>query len=363
MNCGSIQRSCRISSARWRNSAKPSRRILPSTANSWISSAASSSTASPASPPDPSKIRKGASGLRRRPSCFSRNLSQPSRPSSPHPTAQEHLLPVKPKSWETYRVPPGKKVRLAKVPADATDLCDDKSTARKRLKHLRKQINALAETLAIENQRSLLVILQGMDASGKDGAVKKVFTGVNPQHCRVVSFKQPDREEREHDYLWRIYRALPAKGELGIFNRSQYEDVVTLHARGILTRKQAHLRLRQICDVERTWVENGIVLRKLFLHISRDEQTRRFQARLDTPEKHWKVQQSDFEDRRRWPAFQSAYEHILARTSTKEAPWYILPADHKWYRDLAVAEIVLSALHSMRPRIPMSRLDRTRLKL
>jgi PPK2 family polyphosphate:nucleotide phosphotransferase len=267
------------------------------------------------------------------------------------------------KHWETYRVEPESSFRLGKTPTDTTDFCTDKKDAREELKSLRKQIDALAETLAIENQRTLLVILQGMDASGKDGVVKKVFTGVNPQHCRVTAFKEPDREEREHDYLWRIYRALPAKGELGVFNRSQYEDVVTLHARGLISVKQSHIRCRQIADVERLWSENDIVIRKLFLHISREEQTRRFQARLDNPEKHWKVQESDFADRMRWPEFQSAYEHILSRTSTQEAPWYIIPADHKWYRDVVVAGIVLAALKCMHPQIPRPQLDWNRLKL
>ncbi len=267
------------------------------------------------------------------------------------------------KHWETYRVTPGARPRLGKIAADATDFCAEKKDARAELKSLRKQINGLTETLAVENRRSLLVILQGMDTAGKDGAIKRVFTGINPQHCRVVSFKEPDREEREHDYLWRIDRALPAKGQLGVFNRSQYEDVVTLHARGVIARKEAHMRMRQIADTERMWTENGIVIRKFFLHISRKEQTQRFKARLDTPEKHWKVQESDFADRRLWPQFQSSYEEILARTSTPDAPWYILPADHKWYRDVAVAGIVLAALRKMRPTIPVVKLDHKRFKL
>ncbi len=267
------------------------------------------------------------------------------------------------KQFDYYRVAAGGTVRLGRTPAGATDFCADKKEARKELKSLRKQINELAETLAIENKQSLLVILQGMDASGKDGAIKKIFTGVNPQHCRVVSFKEPDREEREHDYLWRIERALPSKGELCVFNRSQYEDVATLHARGLISTKQAHIRSRQIADLERIWNENDIVIRKLFLHISRAEQARRFRARLDTPEKHWKVQESDFADRKRWPQFQTAYDHILTRTSTADAPWHLIPADHKWYRDLAVAAIVLAALKSMRPKIPRPHLDRKHLKL
>jgi PPK2 family polyphosphate:nucleotide phosphotransferase len=267
------------------------------------------------------------------------------------------------KNWHSYLVNPGGRVRLAHISAHSTEFCDDKKAGRRQLKQYRKQIDELLNALAAEGKRSLLVILQGVDASGKDGAVRKVFTGVNPQHCRVVSFKEPDREEEAHDYLWRIHRAMPARGELAIFNRSQYEDVLVPQARGELSTRDAHARMRQIADLERTWAENGTVIRKLFLHISRTEQTRRFKARLENPAKHWKVQESDFKDRKLWPKFQRVYEEILARTSAPHAPWYIVPADHKWYRDLEVGGVVLSALRSMRPRVPVPTLDRRTFKL
>lgn len=265
--------------------------------------------------------------------------------------------------WEQYRVAPHGKVRLARFPSDAHQLCPDKSSARRVLKRMRKQIDALAATLAAENQRALLVVLQGMDASGKDGAVKKVFTGVNPQYCRVTAFKAPDREELDHDYLWRVYRALPAMGELGVFNRSHYEDVIARVARGDIPRKQGSMRLRQIADIERAWAENGLVIRKFFLHISPAEQTERFRKRLENPDKHWKIEKSDFSDRKRWRAFRDIYQEALTRTSTALAPWYIVPADHKWYRDLAIAAIVLETLRSMKPRLPHPRLDKGRFQL
>lgn len=267
------------------------------------------------------------------------------------------------KHWESYRVKPGVKVRLGHILADNTEFCGDKKTARQQLKKYRKEIDERLAILAEEEKRSLLVILQGMDAAGKDGAVRKVFTGVNPAHCKVISFKEPDREEREHDYLWRVYRALPAKGELGVFNRSQYEDVLALQARGDISRNEGRMRLRQIADIERTWAENGTVIRKFFLHISHKEQARRFKARLDTPDKHWKVQESDFKDRKRWPKFVAAYDEVLSRTSEPYAPWYIIPADHKWYRDVAVAGAVLAALRTMRPQAPKPKLDRKQLAL
>jgi PPK2 family polyphosphate:nucleotide phosphotransferase len=267
------------------------------------------------------------------------------------------------RNWEAYRVHPGSNIRVYRIPADSTEFCSKKETARRLLKDYRKQIDDLAATLAAENQRSLLVILQGMDASGKDGAVKKVFTGVNPQYCRVTSFKAPDREELEHDYLWRVYRSLPANGELGVFNRSQYEDVIARRARGDIPRKEGLTRLRQIADIERAWAENGMVIRKFFLHISRGEQTERFRKRLDNPEKHWKVERSDFNDRKLWPKFQRAYEEVLNRTSTRQAPWYIIPADQKWYRDVAIAAVVLSALKDMNPNLPRPKLDMSKFKL
>jgi len=261
------------------------------------------------------------------------------------------------KSWESYRVEPGKRIRLKQIPAGATDFCGDKATARATVKKYRKQIDELVSVLAMEERRSLLVVLQGVDASGKDGAVRRIFTGVNPQHCRVISFKEPNREERAHDYLWRIYRSAPAKGELRVFNRSQYEDVLVPRAHGKMSAKEMHIRLRQIAEMERSWTESGIAIRKFFLHISRKEQGSRFQKRLNDPEKHWKVQESDFADRKLWPKFQQAYEAVLSRTSTDYAPWYAVPADHKWYRDVVIAGAVLGTLRAMRPRRPMPRLD------
>jgi PPK2 family polyphosphate:nucleotide phosphotransferase len=221
------------------------------------------------------------------------------------------------------------------------------------LKEYRGRIDSLLRVLAAEAKRSLLVILQGVDTSGKDGAVRRIFTGVNPQYCRVVSFKEPDAEELRHDYLWRIYRALPERGELGIFNRSQYEDVLVPYARGLLTQEDACVRLRQIADLERIWAENGIGICKIFLHISKQEQADRFRSRLQEPAKHWKVKSSDFDDRRRWDKFQSIYGDLLHRTSTPFAAWYIVPADHKWYRDVAVAGIVLSKVQMLQPQLPM----------
>jgi PPK2 family polyphosphate:nucleotide phosphotransferase len=267
------------------------------------------------------------------------------------------------RDWESYCVQPGRRIHLSGISTDSTDFCDHKKKARQLLQQYREEINRLGGILAAEKKRSLLIVLQGVDASGKDGGIRHVFTGVNPAYCRVVAFKEPDQTDLSHDYLWRVYRALPAYGEIGVFNRSHYEDVIALEARGDLSRRNALARLRQIGDVERIWTENGITLRKILLHISRAEQTQRFKSRLDTPEKHWKVRRSDFDDRKLWPRFVSVYEEAVARTAVQHAPWYIVPADHKWYRDVAIAAIVLSALRSMRPQLPMPRLNKRQFKL
>jgi PPK2 family polyphosphate:nucleotide phosphotransferase len=264
---------------------------------------------------------------------------------------------------DDFRVAPRQPVRLHQIPTTSSAGADAKPMARKMLKSCRQELDEALRAFAAENERSLLLILQGMDASGKDGAIRRVFTGVNPQFCRVISFKEPTSEDRERTYLWRIWRSAPRKGELRIFNRSYYEDVLVPRARESLTVRQMRTRLREISDLERTWLENGISIRKIFLHISQNEQTERFRSRLDTPEKRWKVKESDFEDRALWSKFQRLYEQILSRTSTKQAPWYIVPADKKWYRDLVVATIVLGALQDLHPQIPVPSIDRSRYEL
>lgn len=253
---------------------------------------------------------------------------------------------------ETYRVVPRKHIHLAAIPTDARGPYSGKKEARIELKRLKKQIADLVQKLGAEGSRALLVVLQGVDAAGKDGAVRHVFSGVNPELCRVTAFREPDAEERKHDYLWRVHRALPEKGVLGVFNRSHYEDVLVLRARGKVSPRETEMRLRQIADVERVWSENGITLLKFFLHISKDEQAKRFLARLDDPDKHWKVDESDFDDRKRWQQFQRAYEEAIFRTAREDAPWYVVPADHKWYRDVVIAEAVLDTLRRMDPKYP-----------
>ncbi|HMZ56102.1 MAG TPA: polyphosphate kinase 2 family protein, partial [Nitrospira sp.] len=198
----------------------------------------------------------------------------------------------------------------------------------------------------------LLIILQGMDTSGKDGTIKHVMSGVNPQGCRVASFKAPSEKELEQDFLWRIHQEVPPKGYIGIFNRSQYEDVLITRVHGLVSKKVVTQRFNQINEFEELLVENGTAIIKLFLHISKDEQKERLTERIRDPEKRWKFSEGDVEERKMWDDYMTAFEDVMAATSTERAPWYIVPANRKWYRNLVVAELVVHALTAMKLTTP-----------
>lgn len=215
-----------------------------------------------------------------------------------------------------------------------------------------KRIERMQQRLFAEDARALLVVLQGMDASGKDGAIKKVFRGITPAAFDIAAFKAPSASELEHDFLWRVHSQAPRRGHIGIFNRSHYEDVVAAHVRGGLPLARVEDRLRHIAAWERMLADEGTTVVKVFLHISRDEQRERLQARLDDPEKRWKFRVGDLDDRARWDEFVAAYERAIAATSTDVAPWFVVPADRKWLRDVVVGEIVASTLEAMDPQLP-----------
>jgi PPK2 family polyphosphate:nucleotide phosphotransferase len=196
-----------------------------------------------------------------------------------------------------------------------------------------------------------------MDTSGKDGTIKHVMTGVNPQGCRVTAFKQPTPDELDHDFLWRIHRAVPARGEIGIFNRSHYEDVVVVRVHGLAPRETWRARYDQINAFERMLTRNGVVILKFFLHISRDEQRERLQARLDDPAKNWKFSEGDLAERARWDQYVAAYEDAISRCTTEWAPWRIIPADRKWVRNAAVAHTIIETLEALKMRWPRPRID------
>lgn len=249
-------------------------------------------------------------------------------------------------------VKPGEPARLTeRNPGDRLGL-GDKQAAASRVDRLIAELVVLQNRLWAERQRALLLVLQGMDASGKDGTIRHVFTGVNPQGCVVSSFQAPDGAERAHDYLWRLHRACPERGHIGIFNRSHYEDVVTVRMLGRIDDAERDRRCRQIRDFERMLSEEGTRTIKVFLHISHDEQRQRLQERLDDPEKRWKFNAADLEARAQWDGYQHAYDAALTATSTNHAPWYVVPSDHKWVRNVAVAQLLVDVLREMRPRVP-----------
>jgi PPK2 family polyphosphate:nucleotide phosphotransferase len=251
-----------------------------------------------------------------------------------------------------YRVEPQTKVRLAdQDPAD-TGTYEDADEAREELAHLVEQIADLQARLYAEDERSLLVVLQGIDAAGKDSSVKHVFRGTNPQGVRVYSFKQPSTEEAAHDFLWRYHQHTPEKGMIHVFNRSHYEDVLVVRVKGLVPEERWRSRYDSINDFERMLAREGTTIVKFFLHISRDAQMDRFRERLEREDKHYKFSANDVRERRNWDAYQEAYEEALNHTSTDWAPWYMVPSDHKWYRNLVVARTVATVLEEMGPRWP-----------
>jgi PPK2 family polyphosphate:nucleotide phosphotransferase len=223
-----------------------------------------------------------------------------------------------------------------------------------RLTELQDRVFAQSTT---GDRRRLLLVLQGMDTSGKGGAVKHVLSGLNPAGCRYRAFKPPTEEERAHHFLWRVERSLPQPGEIGVFDRSHYEDVLVARVRGLVPPAVWMQRYDEINAFERRLAEDGVTIIKVFLHISREEQLKRLLARLDKPHKHWKFSPSDIDDRALWPAYQEAYEAALARCSTPAAPWYVVPADRKWYRNWAVGRLLLEHLEEIDPQYPPADFD------
>jgi PPK2 family polyphosphate:nucleotide phosphotransferase len=250
------------------------------------------------------------------------------------------------------RVKPGDDARLrARNPADRLDL-GTKSAIAPTLEALSARLDELHDRLWAEAKRSVVLVLQGMDASGKDGTIRRVLSGLNPQGCDVVNFKEPTTVDLAHDYLWRVHAACPPRGILGVMNRSHYEDVVTTRVLGLIDDRRVKRRCRQICEFERTLHEEGTTFVKVFLHISKDEQRARLQERIDNPHKNWKFKISDLDTRAKWDEYHDRYDAAITATSTDWAPWYVVPADHKWVRDVAVATVLVSVFEELGPRIP-----------
>ncbi len=229
---------------------------------------------------------------------------------------------------------------------------DGKAAAKAETEKFIAKVSRLQERLYANGTQSLLIVLQGMDTSGKDGTIKSVMSGVNPQGCKVVAFKAPSKDELAHDFLWRVHREAPPKGFIGLFNRSHYEDVLITRVHGWVSDKVAKQRFNQIKEFEELLYENGTAILKFFLHISKDEQKERLEARIHDPEKRWKWNSGDLEERKRWDDYMKAFEDVMSATSTEHAPWYVVPANRKWYRNLVVADRVADALDEMKLKTP-----------
>jgi PPK2 family polyphosphate:nucleotide phosphotransferase len=251
-----------------------------------------------------------------------------------------------------YLVTPGKKLNLAKLETADTGKFKDKETALPAIEKNLRKLGKLQDVLYAQAEHAVLIVLQAMDTAGKDGAIKHVFSGINPQGCQVTSFKQPTKLELAHDYLWRIHAAVPAKGMIGIFNRSHYESVLVERVHELVPKKVWSCRYDSINEFERLLAEEGTTIMKFFLHISKDEQKRRLQARLDKDDKHWKFDPNDLNERKLWDDYEQAYEDALRKCSTDYAPWYVVPADHKWFRNWVISDTIVHTLQKLDLKYP-----------
>ena len=257
---------------------------------------------------------------------------------------------------------PGKKVKLADWDPEDTLGWNKDHHMKRSLDKAVERIDKLQYLLYAEHKRALLIMLQGLDAAGKDGTIRHVMAGVNPQGCSVVSFKKPSAEEASHEYLWRIHKAVPDYGNIGIFNRSAYEDVLVVRVHDLVPRGVWSKRYDQINRFEQLLDDNSVKILKFFLHISKDEQKKRFEERIEDPDRRWKISEADFGERRYWDDYVDAYEAALTKCSTPYAPWFIIPSNKKWFRNLAVSHIIAETLEAMHMKFPKPTVDVKRLK-
>ncbi len=252
-----------------------------------------------------------------------------------------------------YPVKLGQRLNLNKIDAnECSEFTSDKAAAQEKMDSLLKDLDQLQELLYAEHKHKILIVLQGMDTSGKDGTIRHVFSGVNPQGVRVASFKEPTPQELAHDYLWRVHQQMPGSGEIVIFNRSHYEDVLVVRVHGIVSLKECRRRYGDINAFEKMLTNEGTLILKFFLHIDKDEQKKRLQDRLDDKDKHWKFNTGDLKERAHWDDYMKAYEDALSATSTDCAPWYVVPANRKWYRNLLVSRTLVQSLKDLKMTYP-----------
>ncbi len=249
-------------------------------------------------------------------------------------------------------VKPGTKIKLDDFDPAETFGYKDAPGTEKKVTKIVTRLDDLQYLLYAENKRALLIILQALDAGGKDGTIRHVMSGVNPQGCRVTAFKVPSAEEAAHDFLWRSHLAVPERGMIGIFNRSHYEDVLVVRVHKLVPKQIWKNRFEEINSFEKLLADNRVRILKFYLHISKEEQKRRFDQRIDDPKKNWKLSPADFSERQFWPEYMEAYEDVLSRCSTSYAPWFIIPADHKWFRNLAISTVIVETLESMDMQFP-----------
>ncbi|EXI65666.1 MAG: polyphosphate:nucleotide phosphotransferase, PPK2 family [Candidatus Accumulibacter adjunctus] len=256
-----------------------------------------------------------------------------------------------------FMVNPGEKLSLARIDPSQSG---PHASAEAALPEVQKNVARMDELQALlyaDGSQSLLVVLQALDAAGKDGVVRHLFSGMNPQGTRVFGFKQPSADEAAHDFLWRAHQRTPAKGEVVVFNRSHYEDVLVVRVHDLVPKAVWSKRYALINDFEKMLAQNGTRILKFFLHISPDEQLARFKQRLDDPARNWKISESDYSERELWSDYVTAYEEALSRTSSKEAPWYVIPANHKWFRNLAISQIIVDTMEAMGLKTPPTRVN------
>lgn len=252
----------------------------------------------------------------------------------------------------THQLAPNEPVHIEQFPTDGKQFFSNREACEAEFRALRKELIDLQPRLYAEDRQKLLIVFQAMDAGGKDGTIRKVFRGVNPQGVRVSSFKVPSKEELAHDFLWRIHKKVPATGMIRIFNRSHYEDVLVVRVHDIVPESIWRPRFEMINQFEKLLFETGTHILKFFLHISKDEQKERFQDRLDVPEKNWKFSVEDLEKRKYWGDYMAAYQEMLQNCTTTYAPWYVIPANQKWYRNWAIAKVIVNKLKEMNPQYP-----------
>jgi PPK2 family polyphosphate:nucleotide phosphotransferase len=264
---------------------------------------------------------------------------------------------------EKFVVEPGASVKLADFDPGFKSKHDPKKDALSEIQDCVQQLDELQYKMWAEHRHSLLIVLQGLDAAGKDGVVRHVLSGMNPESCRVASFKKPTADELDHDFLWRVHPHAPARGTVAIFNRSHYEDVLVVRVHNLVAKKVWSKRYDLINDFERSlYVENGTTIVKFFLHISKEEQLARFAQRLDDPLRQWKISDSDYSERDYWDDYTAAFEDVLANTSTKHAPWLVIPSNHKWFRNLAISHILVETMKGMDLQLPKVTVDLAKIR-